>query len=1435
MRAASSSLLLALFLYGCTPPKYIPDLDGDGDGYLSTEGDCNDSDPTIAPGAPELCDGLDNDCDGSAEPLGIWYDDRDGDGHGEDGQAGTATCSPGPNLSPVHDDCDDQNPEVFPGAMERCDGVDNDCNGLEDEQVLWYTDDDGDGFGTGAAITGSCPGPDLSPWSGDCNDDRPDIHPGAPEVCDSLNLDEDCDGLSDDADPSTVDAVTWYPDIDGDGYGDQNSGSSHCDPQDNQITTGGDCADDRADTHPGAEEVCGVGLDSNCDGFISGDNDQDGYAACDDCNDGTAAISPSASELCNDIDDNCNGMVDDNATDAGTWYQDGDGDGFGDPASAALSCTAPDGRISVGDDCDDHYVQVNPDATEVCDGLDNDCNGTTDDATGSNQIMWYHDDDGDGYGDPDRGFIYSCSEQAGYAANDDDCDDTDAALNPDSPWYDDLDGDGHGDPASEQRSCEEPTGTISEGGDCNDADAAVNPAAKEFCDGVDNDCSGTTDDSYAIDATPYYPDVDADLFGNPMGDITACAPPVGYVDVAGDCDDGEPAVWPGNPEVCDSLDNDCNGIDDDNAVDAFASYPDVDGDGYGNQSSPLISCSTPSSWLTVGGDCDDGDAAVSPSASERCNGYDDDCDGSTDENTAIDTTTWYLDGDADGYGLSASSLLSCTAPLGYAATSGDCDDSDATASPGLIETCDGKDDDCDGTIDEADASDALQWYVDADADNYGQGSAVRSCSTIVGRASTNGDCNDASASVNPGATEVCNSVDDNCDGSTDGSDAADAVSYYPDTDRDRYGNDALVLRSCFTPAGYIIFGGDCNDSDNSIHPGAAETWYDGIDSDCDGVEDPSVCDDVPDASFVSPDLTCDVTATGSWSQSVGWQSSSISFSTSSGYTHMGSAPVVGQLNDDNGDGLLDAHDTPDLVWTAGQTGATGNKGCLRVVDGATLTERSSVCTAGGIEIHGAGGAALGDLDGNGTVEILATTVVSSSGGNGSYWRLVALSSTGSLQWSTSVGSTSVLSPISVVNIDGTGTAEVLVGSYLFDGSGSLLSTFSSACNYSFAADLNQDGKQEVICGGMVYTKGVSTWSATAAPGWTAAQTGGFGAVADLTGDGTPEVVQSLSGSLYVYSTAGTLLWNYNIAGASQSGVPVLADMNGDGVLDIGVSRNGGYTVVNGSSHTLLWSASTGGNQIYGSTGADLNGDGTTEILYADSAAFYIFDGATGTTLSSQTSYSGTQATLSSPVVVDYDGDGNAEILLPASNVSNASDWDGLKVLEEGGDRWGSAPLLWPAFYGSYSAVEEDMGIPARPDAPWLGENLFRASAAPSGDPRGTANLVPTILGGCPDCSGTTMDFYVVVDNIGVERAGADLMVALYANNGGSYSDLDSIALGSPLLPGERSAPLLFTINQTDVGADGLRVVVDDDGSGLGLMSECDETDNTEDWNEAVCP
>ncbi len=125
-------------------------------------------------------------------------------------------------------------------------------------------------------------------------------------------------------------------------------------------------------------------------------------------------------------------------------------------------------------------------------------------------------------------------------------------------------------------------------------------------------------------------------------------------------------------------------------------------------------------------DCDPDDPAIHPAADERCNGLDDDCDGDTDGPTAIDATTWYTDADSDSYGDSADPEQACAQPAGTAPAAGDCDDSDVAVNPAALETCSEGDDDCDGLIDEADASDAGIWYSDQDGDGFGD-AGVSAC------------------------------------------------------------------------------------------------------------------------------------------------------------------------------------------------------------------------------------------------------------------------------------------------------------------------------------------------------------------------------------------------------------------------------------------------------------------------------------------------------------------------------------------------------------------------------------------------------------------------------------------------------------------------------------------------------------------------------------
>ncbi|MFT5680298.1 MAG: hypothetical protein ACI8RZ_001204 [Myxococcota bacterium] len=156
------------------------------------------------------------------------------------------------------DDCDDQNAAISPNAVEICDGVDNECDGMVDadddslaDGVSIFADADGDGFGAGDAAAG-CVGEGWSGVDSDCDDSRADISPDAAEVCDADDVDEDCDGDADDADDS-VDPDSWqtfYIDGDGDGYGDPDLPTSRCDAASGAVTDNTDCNDEVAAANP---------------------------------------------------------------------------------------------------------------------------------------------------------------------------------------------------------------------------------------------------------------------------------------------------------------------------------------------------------------------------------------------------------------------------------------------------------------------------------------------------------------------------------------------------------------------------------------------------------------------------------------------------------------------------------------------------------------------------------------------------------------------------------------------------------------------------------------------------------------------------------------------------------------------------------------------------------------------------------------------------------------------------------------------------------------------------------------------------------------------------------------------------------------------------------------------------------------------------------
>ena len=549
-------------------------------------------------------------------------------------------------------------------------------------------------------------------------------------------------------------------------------------------------------------------LDTAEDRVVS-DLDGDGYLSDEDCDDNNATVHPNASEICDGIDNNCNGEIDEGVL--LTFFIDSDADGFGAPTQTVEACQQTEGTVPNDNDCDDNDASAFPSAEEICDAVDNNCNGEIDEGV---LLTQYRDLDEDGFGDPTTA-IETCSLDAGFVLNDQDCDDTDATIYPNASevcdsvdnncngliddddsgvsgrtaYYKDADNDGFGDPAEGELFCTPPIDYIDNNLDCDDIDTTIHPNASEICDSVDNDCDGMIDDQDPDiqDASLYYIDQDLDGFGDPNTTTLLCYPTVGWSANNSDCDDNQSLAYTGATEVCDTVDNDCNGMIDDQDPNIDPSsqsvyYIDQDLDGFGDPNQPILQCLQGTHSLS-NDDCDDTDPALNPN------------------------TLWYVDQDGDGFGSPNGSLQICTQPIGYTNNNQDCDDTDSNRTPNTA------------------------WYPDIDNDGFGDGSfstplAVQ-CTTVTGSQPNNDDCDDSDPTIYPNATLGCDDTDHNCDGLIDN-----------DNDGDGWSD--------------ITCGGsDCNDNDDTVYDSSGLVAECSV-LDCDDLftQDPTLSDGV---YWIDPD------------------------------------------------------------------------------------------------------------------------------------------------------------------------------------------------------------------------------------------------------------------------------------------------------------------------------------------------------------------------------------------------------------------------------------------------------------------------------------------------------------------------------------------------------------------------------------------------------
>jgi hypothetical protein len=586
------------------------------------------------------------------------------------------------------------------------------------------------------------------------------------------------------------------------------------------------------------------------------------------------------------------------------------------------------------------------------------------------------------------------------------------------------------------------------------------------------------------------------------------------------------------------------------------------------------------------------------------------------------------------------------------------------------------------------------------------------------------------------------------------------------------------------------------------------------------------------------------------------------------------APMVGNLSDDNLDGVTDRFDTPEIVFITYDRegdGCCNIPGTIRVVEGG-CDDNGGMRTLASLDevpVDNSGGIALGDLDGDGVMEIVAPAqdlVLGKPQGVVAYKRVSDDGTAWQVLWHNeeypiwdvhSRGGTQV----ALADLDGDGQAEVVVGNVALNGqNGDLLwdglvtsGGLGGIGNNAFLGPVSavggvlRNGKSQVLAGNTLYAHdGVPLWTFP----FTGAGSGcggqlpcdGYGALANFDSDALGEAVLVRSGEVFVLDDDGTLIRQITLpvddCPNNESGPPTVADFDGDGRTEIGTAAGDFYVVADldctlplpaeCDSENVLWKVPNEdcSSRVTASSVFDFEGDGAAEVIYADETTFRILRGADGAELYVDNTH-GSHTRLEMVVVADVDNDGNAEVVVAANNSNGGL--PGVSIWGDALDNWVFTRRIWNQHAYHPSGVTEEGGITAPDARDFLNPvtNSFRQNIQGGGVFRAPDLAVVDVNAQCSP--GGTVALSVIVTNAGSRMVGPGLDVALYEVGAGGATTLLEVAQTTDVIfpGGQLEVPFTLTYTPAQLLAGiTLRAAVDDDGNGAGSHNECREDNNT---------